>query len=199
MRTVKPLREEYAEITRNAVIAAAKQQFAERDYESVSLDEIAAAARVTKGAIYHHFENKRDLFRTVYEGLAGDVEQRVRKRMSRGTSPLERAELAIEAFLDCADDEAIRSVMFRDGPTALGSECRDIDGRYYLGLLRELLDEFAAAGLMTGVDTNMLARLLLGVLIEGSAILGDPSRPRSTRPNLRTALRRMLAGLMLTI
>ena len=199
MRTGKPLREEHAEITRNAVIAAAKQLFTARGYEAVLLDEVGAAARVTKGAIYHHFENKRDLLRTIYEELAADVERRVRKRIARGTSPPERAELAIEAFLDCADDDAIRSIMFRDGPSALGGECRTIDGRYYLGLLRELLDEFAAAGMMTGVDTEMVARLLLGVLIEGSAILGDPDRSRSARANLKTALRRMLAGLMLNV
>jgi AcrR family transcriptional regulator len=194
MRAGKPLREEHAEITRSAVIAAAKQQFAERGYEAVSLDDVATAARVTKGAIYHHFDSKRDLFRTVYEELAAEVESRVRKRIARGTSPLERAELAIEAFLDCADDDAIRA-MFRDGSTALGGECREIDGRYYLGLLREQLDEFVSAGLLKGIDTQMLARLVLGLLIEGSAILGDPERPRSARANLRTALRRNVGGL----
>ena len=199
MRAGKPLREEHAEITRNAVIAAAKQLFAARGYEAVLLDEVAAAARVTKGAIYHHFENKRDLLRTIYEELAAEVERRVRKRIARGTAPLERAEHAIEAFLDCADDDAIRSIMCRDGPTALGGECRTIDDRYFLGMLRELLDEFVTAGMMRGVDTEMVARLLLGAVIEGSAILGNPERSRTARANLKTALRRMLAGLMLSI
>src|SRR5258705_9381901 len=114
MRNVKPLRQEHAEVTRNAVIAAARRLFAERGYAAVLLDEIAAAARVTKGAIYHHFANKRDLFRTVYEELAGEVEARVRRRLARGAHPLERAELAIDAFLDCADDDVIRAIMFRD-------------------------------------------------------------------------------------
>jgi AcrR family transcriptional regulator len=192
----KPLREEHAEITRNAVISAARAEFAARGYEAVSLDEIAAAARVTKGAIYHHFANKRDLFRTVYEQLAGEVEDRVRRRIARAGNPLERAELAIDAFLECADDDAIRTVMFRDGPVALAGECRAIDARYYLALLKQLLDDFAVAGLLADVDTAMVARLLLGVLIEGSALLGDPERPRHTRANLRLALRRMLGGFL---
>jgi AcrR family transcriptional regulator len=197
MRSSKPLREEHAEITRNAVIAAAKQQFATRGYEAVLLDEIAATARVTKGAIYHHFDNKRDLFRTVYEELAAEMVVRVREQIARGMSPLQRAELALDAFLDCADDEAIRTVMFRDGPIALAGECRVIDARYFLGLLREQLDEFVAAGTMTGIDTALVARLLLGVLIEGSAILGGPERTPATRASMRTALLGMLAGLMM--
>jgi AcrR family transcriptional regulator len=196
MRVGKPLREEHAEVTRKAVLAAARKLFAERGYDAVLLDEIAALARVTKGAIYHHFENKRDLFRSIYEELAGELEARIRRRMSRGKNPLERVDLAIEAFVDCADDEAIRAIMFRDGMTALAGECRAIDERHYLRLLRELLDELAASGLLVGLDTTMLARLLLGVLIEGSQILGEPERGRSTRSNLRAVLRRLLAGLL---
>jgi AcrR family transcriptional regulator len=199
MRTVKTLRAEHAEVTRGAVVAAARDLFAARGYDAVLLDEIAAAARVTKGAIYHHFDNKRDLFRTVYEELAGEVETRVRRRMARGASALERVELAIDAFLDCADDDAIRSIMFRDGMTALAGECRTIDERHYLGLLRELLDELATARVISDVDTAVTARLLLGVFIEGSQILGNPERPRTARTALRTALRKMLAGLALPL
>jgi AcrR family transcriptional regulator len=195
MRTVKPLRAEHAEVTRKEVLASARTLFAARGYDAVLLDEIAAAARVTKGAIYHHFENKRDLFRTVYEELAGELEARVRRRMARGTNPLERADLAIDAFLDCADDDAIRSIMFRDGMTALAGECRVIDEQHYLGLLREILDELAAAGVITDVDTGVTARLLLGGLIEGTRILGDPERPRTARAALRTSLRKIVAGL----
>jgi AcrR family transcriptional regulator len=192
----KPLRDEHAEITRNAVISAARAEFAARGYDAVSLDEIATAARVTKGAIYHHFANKRDLFRTVYEQLAGEVEDRVRRRIARAGNPLERAELAIDAFLDFADDDAVRSVMFRDGLVALGGECRAIDGRYYLALIRQLLDDFAAAGLLADIDTAMVARLLLGVVIEGSSLLAEPERPRHARASLRIALRRMLGGFL---
>jgi tetracycline repressor-like protein len=86
--------------------------------------------------------------------------------------------------------------MFRDGPIALAGECRAIDDRYYLKLIRELLDEFATAGILVGIDTALLARLLLGVLIEGSAILGDPERSRNTRTNLKVALLRLVLGLV---
>jgi AcrR family transcriptional regulator len=199
MRTVKPLRAEHAEVTRKAVLASARKLFTARGYDAVLLDEIAADARVTKGAIYHHFENKRDLFRTIYEELAAEVAARVRRRMARGATALERVDLAIDAFLDCADDDAIRSIMFRDGMTALTGECRAIDEQHYLGLLRELLDELAAAKVIADVDTTITARLLLGVLIEGSQLLGDPDRPRTTRGALRTALRKMLAGLALRL
>jgi AcrR family transcriptional regulator len=195
MRTSKPLRAEHAETTRLEVVSAARRLFAEHGYDAVLLDEIAAAARVTKGAIYHHFENKRDLFRTVYEQLAGELEARIRRRMGRGGHALERADLAIEAFLDCADDVEIRQIMFRDGMQALAGECRIIDERHYLRLVRELLDEFATAGKLA-VDTAIAARLLLGVLIEGSQILGDPEHARGARGELRSVLRRMLMGLI---
>lgn len=196
MRTGKPLREEHAETTRAAIVEAARNLFAARGYEAVLLDEIAAAARVTKGAIYHHFANKRDLFRVVYEQLAASVEDRVRRRMARGRDPIERTDLALDAFLDCADDDAVRTVMFRDGMTALAGECRTIDERHYLKLVRELLDEFAARGLARDLDTAMVSRLLLGVLIEGSAILGAPGATRAGRTALRGAVRKMVQGLL---
>ncbi|MBA2539872.1 MAG: hypothetical protein H0V17_09580 [Deltaproteobacteria bacterium] len=79
---------------------------------------------------------------------------------------------------------------------ALAGECRSIDERHYLRLVRDLLDEFAALGLLAGIDTAMVARLFLGVLIEGSQILGAPEANRATRANLRVALRRMLQGLL---
>nr|MBA2542420.1 TetR family transcriptional regulator [Deltaproteobacteria bacterium] len=100
MRDGKQLRSEHADATRAKIVEVARSLFAARGYEAVSLDEIAAAARVTKGAIYHHFANKRDLFRVVYEELAAGIEDRVRRRLARAQDPRERVELAIDAFLE---------------------------------------------------------------------------------------------------
>src|SRR5436309_1603747 len=100
MSTSKPLREEHAEATRKALLGAARRLFARKGFADTSLDEVAEVARVTKGAVYHHFKNKRELFRSVYEELAAEVDTRIRERLAPATEPLARAQLGIEAFLE---------------------------------------------------------------------------------------------------
>ena len=192
----KPLREEHAQATRAAIVSAARRLFTREGYAATSLDGIASAARVTKGALYHHFDDKTDLFRAVYEELAGEVAARLRRALAQATTPLERAHLAVEAFLDCADERDVRAVMFRDGMAVLAGECRKIDERHYLRLVRDVLDELAAAGLLVTQDSGLLARLLLAAVIEASQILGAARDVAPTRAAVREALRQIVAGLV---
>jgi tetracycline repressor-like protein len=87
-------------------------------------------------------------------------------------------------------------ILFSDGPLMLGDECRAIDERQFLGLIRELLDELQRLQLLAGVDTALLARLLLSVLIEASVLLGRAENVKKTRAALRVVLERMLSGVM---
>lgn len=187
------LRDEHAAATRDAVVAAARRLFAEGGYAGASIDQIAEAARVTKGAVYHHFADKRAVFRAVYEQLASELDGRVRAAIAGAPAPLARVPLAIEAFFAAAHEPAIRRVMFVDGLAVLGGECREIDARFFLDLLAELIEQLRP-GRHAAEERATLARLVLAMLIEAAQILGRAEDLDVTRRTLQAALATLLAG-----
>ena len=188
------LREEHAAATRQAVLDSARRLFSSQGFSGTSIDQIAQAARVTKGAVYHHFKSKTDVFRAVYELLSKELEAQLRAQV-QAAPPDARMSSAIDLLLLGADSEEVRTVLFRDGPAVLGGECRAIDQRHYLGLAEQTLLELQSQGVIRPVDTRVFARLLLAALVEGSIMLGNADHVETTRAALRAALEHMLAGL----
>lgn len=189
------LRAEHAQATRKAVLQSARQLFAQQGYAATSLDQIARSARVTKGAVYHHFQGKQDVFRAVYELLSSEFETELRAR-AESTPPNERLLSTIELLLTKADDPQIRNILFRDGPAVLGGECRAIDRRHYLGLLEAQLRALTDAGVLRPAPVEVLSRLLLAALVEGSDLLGHAEDIDEARASLREALGLLMSGLM---
>jgi len=196
MSRPRTLRAQHALATKDAVLHAAKEAFATTGYVATSIDEVAQAARVTKGAVYHHFDDKRAMFRAVYIELAKEVDARVRLALADTPHPLVRVQLAIEAFLACARDPSIRRIMFVDGMAVLAGECREIDALYFLDLLRSMLTELRAADLLADVDIDTVAQLVLAALIEAAQMLGRSTDLDATAARLRSGLGALLAGLL---
>src|SRR5437667_3847513 len=109
-------KEEYAAATRAALIAVARERFAARGYADVSIDEIVQGARVTKGALYHHFEDKQALFRAVVEAVELEVAARVRAIAGRADKPWPQLVAACHAFLDAYLDHDIQRIIVLDAP-----------------------------------------------------------------------------------
>src|SRR4051812_46926739 len=80
-------REAEARATREALIDAALELFTKRGYAAVGTEEIVAGAKVTRGALYHHFHDKRDLFRAVFERVEGDLMERIGATMEQADDP----------------------------------------------------------------------------------------------------------------
>src|SRR5947208_9897321 len=100
----RTLKAEQSEATRGALVAAARELFAERGYAAVGTEEIVRAAGVTRGALYHHFSGKKQLFQAVYE----DVEQKLVERIaesaiSSASDPLQALHAGAQAFLDACE------------------------------------------------------------------------------------------------
>src|SRR6516225_3584944 len=137
---MKSLREEHAQATRDAILAAARKLFTADGYDASSVDEIAAAARVTSGALYQHFRNKREIMRAVFALLEAELKDRVTAASGGAKSPTEAMRRSLRALFDACLEDDIRSIVFEQAPRVLGwEEWRKIDAEYATGLLLDLL------------------------------------------------------------
>src|SRR5919201_5904732 len=99
-----------ARATREALIQAALELFTERGYAGVGTEEIVARAQVTRGALYHHFEDKRDLFRAVFERVEADLMERIGARMEATDDPWELMIAGMRSFLDACEEPAVKQI-----------------------------------------------------------------------------------------
>lgn len=183
--------------TRATLIDTARTLFA-NGYEAVSTPAIAAAAGVTRGALYHHFTDKRALFEAVVERVAADLVNRIHAAATKQEAdPLAAVIAGCRAFVAACQDIETRQIFLIDAPTVLGwSTWRAIDARHGLGSLKEGLAACAATGLLSPDDIDAVAHLISGALNEAVFLLADrPSDPQLAA-NLDAATVRMIRGLL---
>lgn len=184
--------------TRTKLIEAARELFAERGFAAVGTEEIVAAAGVTRGALYHHFADKRDLFRAVHERLEEDLVAGIAAALSAAATddPIEAMGVAVGAFLDAAVDPGRARITLVDAPSVLGwAEWREIDARYGLGLAEAALGAAVEAGRIEPQPLRPLAHLLLAAMGEAGIIVATAADPVAARPEVEAALRSLLDGL----
>jgi AcrR family transcriptional regulator len=191
-----PTRREAAEATREALVQAALGLFARRGYARVGTEEIVARARVTRGALYHHFEDKRDLFRAVHERVESELVKRVAARIEGNSDPWELMVAGTRAFLDACDEPAVKQIALTDAPAVLGwEEWREIDTRYGLGLTRAALAGAIEAGVLRPVPLETLSHILVAALAEAAFLIANAEDSVETRAQVEAALLELLEGL----
>ncbi|OFX20888.1 MAG: hypothetical protein A2V77_24575 [Anaeromyxobacter sp. RBG_16_69_14] len=194
-RERKTRRERVAEETRAALVGTARSLFAERGYADVSIDDITEGTGVTRGALYHHFEDKRELFRAVVEAVERDLTEEVRRKGQGPGDPWEQLRAVCEAYLDACLLPEVQRIIVLDAPPVLSWRvwC-EIDKRYGLGVFEELLVNARDAGFLETKSVEMAAQLLLGALNTGARVVVDATdRPAARRSVLET-VERLLAG-----
>jgi AcrR family transcriptional regulator len=197
MHGMKSLREEHAQSTRNAILEAARRIFASHGYDTASIDEIAAAARVTSGALYHHFRSKRELMRAVFEALEAALKERVTTALGRAKSSSQALRLALRAFFDACLQDDIRSIVFEQAPRVLGwEEWRRIDAEYGIGLMLDLLSDMRREQQLGDYDDQLAATLFLAAVSEaGLQIALGGHRQSELRRQAERILGAFLEGL----
>ena len=184
------------EATRDALVRAGRELFAERGYAAVGTEEVVQAAGVTRGALYHHFQDKRDLFRAVYEQVEQEVVESVAAQMSEPGDPWELLARGTRAFLDACSDPALMRIGLLDGPAVLGwGEWREIGAKYALGLVTAGLQAAKDAGELRSGDVKALAHLMLGTLGEAAMLIANSEDPAAAREEVERALLEVLEGL----
>jgi AcrR family transcriptional regulator len=178
----KSRRDGYTEATKNALKEAALELFTDRGYTQTSLDEIADRARVSKGAIYHHFANKREVFEATLMGIIPEYTERLREHAAVYPTDSWKAITALlNAYLDICVDPTFRRMMLQEGPIALGWErWRQVEREALLGDFFGLA-ELCTHGIKIEVSAEMLLMSLAGAVQEITlAVTSSPDPKRAT-------------------
>ena len=174
----------------------ARGLFAERGYSGVGTEDIEAAANVTRGALYHHIADKRDLFRAVHEELEEGLVAQIGEQIGGIEDPWDLAVTGVRAFLDACTDPALRQIALIDAPAVLGwEEWREIDARYGLGLVTFGLRNGMDAGVFREQEVTPLAHLLIGAMTEAALMIANAADPDEARRTVEPALIALLEGL----
>jgi AcrR family transcriptional regulator len=189
-------RPDRGEATRDALLTAARVLFAEHGYAGVGTEEVVRRAGVTRGALYHYFRDKQDLFRAVFERTEAEIMQTIIARVEGLTDPMEELAVGVRAFLDACDDPTLMRIGVRDAPGVLGwEEWREIGNRHGLGLVSGALSWAMDEGQIARGDVRTLAHLLLAALAEASLLIASADDPRAAREDVEGTLMLLLDGL----
>jgi AcrR family transcriptional regulator len=188
---------EQRETTTAALIAAARELFAERGYAAVGTEEIVQRAGVTRGALYHHFKDgKEQLFRAVLVELSAELVRQVVALASAAGDPFEELVVGCEGFLDACARPDVQRIMLVDGPSVLGWDVlREIDSGYALGALEAALQSAMDAGALSPAPANAVAHVLLGALDEAVMVIARADDQAAAREEMGKTVRRLLEGL----
>jgi AcrR family transcriptional regulator len=188
---------ERTEATTTHLLEAARSLFAADGYNATSLEDVVAAAGVTKGALYHHFASKRDLFRAVFENEERALARVCHEAYAREKDPWEGFYAGCTAFLEESLDPGVQRIAVLDGPAVLGwEEVREIEARYSLSMIESGLREAIEGGRIAPRPTGPLAHLLFGALCEGAMVVARASGDqRAAMREVAQELRAMLTAL----
>jgi AcrR family transcriptional regulator len=167
--------------------------FAERGFQAVSAQEIVRVAGVTRGALQHHFGDKRDLFRVVFEELEAELAAEIAGIVGGEGDAWAAIELGLSAFLDACERPELLRIALQDAPAVLGwSAWREIEAEHGLGLIKFAVAQAMSDGLIRAQPVDVVAHLLLGSLIEGALLVGEGA---ASRGDVEQALHGFLDGM----
>ena len=198
MPGVKSRREEYSQATRQALMDSATDLFARQGYGKTSLDQVAEAARVTKGALYGHFPGKQALFREVLEELERRVVADVRAAAAAVEQPWEAALAGLDAFLEACCDPVYGRIVMREGPVAMTyAEWAACEELYSYALTLELLAMLVAAGEVDPLPIEPAARITHAVIGAAAMQIADaaPEKQAQVHADVRLVVLRIFEGM----
>jgi AcrR family transcriptional regulator len=191
-----PLREEHVAATRQALVTAARRHFGSVGFAATSLDDVVADAGVTKGALYHHFKNKEDLFLAVYEELEAELTGVSSDAVVGANDAIELLQRAFGAFLDLALTPEIQRISLIDAPSVLGAaQKHEVDTRYSLAGVQMAVQLGIDTGVIVAHDAATLAQLLIAACGQAAVMIATAGDHAAARRQIGEALDGLIAGL----
>jgi AcrR family transcriptional regulator len=184
--------------TREALISAARPLFAAHGFAEVALETIVRAAGVTRGALYHHFADKTELFATVFEQVEGEVAARMGEAIAAAgeTDAIEVMRLGAAFWLDACSDPEIQRIALVDAPAVLGwTRWTEIGNRYNIGLVRELLSGAVESGRIPPQPIEATALTMLGAMREATLYVARAEDHDTARREAGAVIDRLIRAL----
>ena len=187
---------ERSEGTRAAIVAAARELFAEKGYGATSTEEIVARAGLTRGALYHHFKGKGDLFLAVVDQLEREIGERV---VLAGAEPGDTwlgLLAGFEAYLEACTEPEVARIALIDAPAVLGwDKQRRLHEDYGVSIVSFGIEAAMADGLIARSPVAPLAHMLLAATHEGAFLIASSDDPQATKTEVSRTIRQLLEGL----
>ena len=185
-----------SEATRRQLVSAARALFGARGYTGVGTEEIVRAAGVTRGALYHQFRDKADLFAAVAEEVEAGITERIAAGAAGAADPLAALRAGARLFLDACAEPEVERIILLDAPAVLGWEAwRDLAGRYGLGLIQFALESAMDAGAIVRQPVTPLAHVLIGALDECALYIARAEDPPAAREQCAAIFDQILRGI----
>jgi AcrR family transcriptional regulator len=194
------LRAAHVRDTRRALLATARELFAANGFQATRTEEIVQRAGLTRGALYHHFRDKEELFRAVLDEVAGEVDRSLWRRSGdRRTDAWELFRANSEVYLDAAStDQAYRQIVLTDGPAVLGWSAWSERGDGPTGKIIEYLRDAVAEGVLEPQPVEPLAHLLAALGVGSTMYVAQAADPVTARREISECYERLLSGLGVT-
>ena len=178
------------------ILAAARKLFATAGFEATSIDGIAAKAGVAKGAVYHHFDSKEEIFTRVLEDVQAEIAaSRVPAATRAMSDPLDMIAAETLRYLLAATEPSRKRILLIDGPAVIGwRKWREIDDRFFGAGAKAAMTHVLGAGAPPR-EIDAMTHLVMGAVMEACLVCATAPEPKKAARELSSGLRKMLEGL----
>jgi AcrR family transcriptional regulator len=191
-----PTQAERTEATRSRLIATARRLFAEKGFSGASTEEILSEASVSRGALYHHFPSKTDLFQATFEAVEDDLTAQIMTAAVVSSDPKRMLERGVDAFLDRCRNPEVQRIVMLDGPTVLGWDTwHALDERYGFGAIKGVLALAAEQGTIPKSSVEPMAHLLLGAVMQAGMVVARADDSAVAKRAMTKTFGRLVAAL----
>lgn len=183
------------EETRAALLATARKVFSESGYAEASMDDLTAQAGLTRGALYHHFGDKKGLLAAVVEQIDAEMDARLRAISDTAENAWEGFCNRCQAYLQMALEPEIQRLVLRDARAVLGGASPEAQ-RHCVASMQCLIDQLIAQGVVAQADSEALASLIYGSLSEAAFWIAEGDEGAARLQRGTDALQLLLRGLL---
>jgi AcrR family transcriptional regulator len=196
MCTSMPTQAERTEATRGRLVTTARRLFAQQGFAATSTEEILEAASVSRGAMYHHFSSKTELFQAVFEAVEDDLTAQVIAAAINETDPARQLACGFAAFLDQCRRADVQRIVMLEGPTVLGWDTwHELDERYAFGSLKAVLASAAEQGRLAPESVDPWAHLLLGAIMQAGMVVARADDPDEAKRAMTATFEKIISAL----
>lgn len=182
------------EETRATLLATARQVFSERGYADTSMDDLTAQASLTRGALYHHFGDKKGLLVAVVAQIDTEMDARLQAISDDAGDAWEGFRNRCRAYLEMAQEPEIQRIVLRDARAVLGPPSPR-EQRHCITSMQKLLEQLMQRGIVVQSAPEVLALMIYGSLVEAAFWIAESEHSNDRLTQALSAMELLLQGI----